>query len=550
MRHIKHALALILCLLFTMGIAMPSFASTAQTYTWDFEDIASGSLPQGFRTFQNDNGVIPDSVLPGEWADRQTGVAEVHAIPAAGLSDKGVVIPSSLVTAISGSVPATSTDRGLVLPPIRLPESSEFPIIVHMPLTVPHGTAGQPSGSIRIEVYISNEPNFTGESGSLGENLISAAFDSGISNFPIAVSISDRYAGQTVHFIVRVTTPGNMDPQAWPNNIAYLHSITVPVAPSFTVTASTGGAVSPNGPSYLPIGYSQRFTVTPENGYRVSGILLDGQPFSPPNPTSFSIENTNPGSHTLHVDFTPIVEYPFTVTAGAGGSISPSGSFVREEGSSQIFTVTPEGGYRIGSITVNGAPITPAESFTITDIREPYTIQAEFAPAPNNDGSGGSYLPSYGNRSLTHQSGVRVSGQRVHSLAVLLVNELLQSTLPDALRTSISNNTVLLAYDISMTQGFEGDLTVSFPVGIAYNGQQVTILHHTNGKVESYSATVVNGIATITVTSLSIFVVQDLAGPTIPKTGDAGGTSIGLALLFVAVAGAGLWGLKRNMHHV
>ena len=105
----------------------------------------------------------------------------------------------------------------------------------------------------------------------------------------------------------------------------------------------------------------------------------------------------------------------------------------------------------------------------------------------------------------------------------------------------------MLGLNISLTQDFIAPLTISIPVGDAYNGRTVTILHCAGGKLETHAVTVANGKAIFTVTSLSPFaVVHGLWGsevPDPPRTGDAatpwGFAMIGLFAVAVSTTGAG-----------
>ena len=157
--------------------------------------------------------------------------------------------------------------------------------------------------------------------------------------------------------------------------------------------------------------------------------------------------------------------------------------------------------------------------------------------------SGGGGTPTYRERTLTNSStGVTVSGDNIHSGAQLTVNTINAQSLPAQMREAIAGGQLIAGYDITLSGGFRGELTLSFPVGAAYNGQIVTILHYVNGRVETYTAVVANGKATVTVSSLSPFAVLS-TGVTVPddvvtdppKTGDAamplGFVMMGLAVL-------------------
>ena len=72
--------------------------------------------------------------------------------------------------------------------------------------------------------------------------------------------------------------------------------------------------------------------------------------------------------------------YTITATAGPHGTITPSGDVTVNEGGSQTFTFTPEAGYRIDVVLVDGAPQVPVpESYTFENIQANHTIHVDFA---------------------------------------------------------------------------------------------------------------------------------------------------------------------------
>ena len=80
--------------------------------------------------------------------------------------------------------------------------------------------------------------------------------------------------------------------------------------------------------------------------------------------------------------FTITVEenYTYTITASAGshGSISPSGSITVNQGSDKSFTITPDTGYQIDDVLVDGSSVGPVSSYTFTNVTENHTISATF----------------------------------------------------------------------------------------------------------------------------------------------------------------------------
>ena len=83
-----------------------------------------------------------------------------------------------------------------------------------------------------------------------------------------------------------------------------------------------------------------------------------------------------------------------------GGSIFPSGSVKVNQGDAQSFTITPNMGYHIKDVKVDGAAMGPISSYTFTNVTSNHTISASFAIntydlAVNKLGSGAGTLASY-----------------------------------------------------------------------------------------------------------------------------------------------------------
>lgn len=70
--------------------------------------------------------------------------------------------------------------------------------------------------------------------------------------------------------------------------------------------------------------------------------------------------------------------HTITVTAGKGGSISPKGLVTVKDGSDQSFTITPDAGYEIREIKVDGTSIGAVSSYTFTKVTGDHTIYAVF----------------------------------------------------------------------------------------------------------------------------------------------------------------------------
>jgi Tol biopolymer transport system component len=68
-------------------------------------------------------------------------------------------------------------------------------------------------------------------------------------------------------------------------------------------------------------------------------------------------------------------------TAGVGGSIAPSGSVTVAYGGNQSFTVTPDLGYHVTDVLVDGVSVGAVTTYTFANVTSNHTIEARFAAA-------------------------------------------------------------------------------------------------------------------------------------------------------------------------
>ena len=74
----------------------------------------------------------------------------------------------------------------------------------------------------------------------------------------------------------------------------------------------------------------------------------------------------------------PIPTFTITATAGANGSISPSGDTTVAQGANQTYTITANSGYHIKDVKVNGSSVGTAATYTFTNVTANATITVEF----------------------------------------------------------------------------------------------------------------------------------------------------------------------------
>jgi len=78
--------------------------------------------------------------------------------------------------------------------------------------------------------------------------------------------------------------------------------------------------------------------------------------------------------------------YTITASAGAGGSITPSGAVIVQQGANQAFTIAPDPGYNIADVLVDGGSVGPVTNYTFTNVQSAHTIAASFALDDPNQG--------------------------------------------------------------------------------------------------------------------------------------------------------------------
>ncbi len=98
----------------------------------------------------------------------------------------------------------------------------------------------------------------------------------------------------------------------------------------------------------------------------------------------------------------------------------------------------------------------------------------------------------YSARTLTDPAtGITVAGI-IHDSAALTVKDNVlhfagACAACDAIRQHMTDGSLMVLFgkDISLSSGFAGTLTIAFPVGSAYNGKTVTVLHCNSGMLET-----------------------------------------------------------------
>jgi Big-like domain-containing protein len=160
-------------------------------------------------------------------------------------------------------------------------------------------------------------------------------------------------------------------------------TVTVAAPPgTLTITAAAGpnGAISPAGATTVAFGASQAYTITPNPGFTVSALVVDGTML--PGATSYTFANVTV-DHYINAYFEAL---PATVTISAAaapnGTISPAGATAVAGGASQAFVITPNAGFTVTALVVDGTLLPGATSYTFTNVTADHYINAYFGPVP------------------------------------------------------------------------------------------------------------------------------------------------------------------------
>ena len=153
---------------------------------------------------------------------------------------------------------------------------------------------------------------------------------------------------------------------------------------SLTIVSSAGphGTISPNGWVSVPAGYSPRFTITPERGYHVADVRVDGR--SVGAVTSYDFVNVT-RDHTISAGFA-IDTFAIKALVGTAGHgrVSPSGTQTVAWGATPTYTFTPDNGYYASRLTLDGVAVafSGPNRYTFAAVTGSHVLQVFFTAAP------------------------------------------------------------------------------------------------------------------------------------------------------------------------
>jgi hypothetical protein len=190
--------------------------------------------------------------------------------------------------------------------------------------------------------------------------------------------------------------------------------------PKYTITASAGmnGNIYETGDILVLEGNKKTFYIVSDVGYKIEDVLVDG--VSVGAVSSYTFTDVS-GNHTISVSFIALPEYTINASADSNGIIEPSGEVIVIEGNNQTFTFTPDDGYEIENVQIDGVSAGDIPYYTFPNVTGDHSISVTFSivtgainnhmkddavriyPNPMNDNIMTLYLPKISNENITLQ---------------------------------------------------------------------------------------------------------------------------------------------------
>jgi len=329
-------------------------------------------------------------------------------------------------------------------------------------------------------------------------------------------------------------------------------TVNVNPTPTFTIAViqSSHGTITP-GTTVVNLGGTQAFTISPEAGYQVTDVIVDGTSIGAANSYVFSDVMAN---HELMATLTQI-EYTLTVSLVGSGTVTQSPSQITYHyGDVVQLTAIPTPGWRFSvwsgdlanSVNPSSVTIDGNKAVTATFLNNQYTVSAIA-------GTGGSISPpgvtivNYGGSqafTITPDAGyhivdVLVNSTSIGSVSSYTVTEVTGDTTvtasfaPNVLTITASatqNGSINPNGNVAVTYGSNQGFIIS--PGTGYHIVDVLVDGISVGAVTSYTFTGVVADHTITAsfavittpTSYAINVVSSHGSPTASAQVNAGGS--------------------------
>ncbi len=256
---------------------------------------------------------------------------------------------------------------------------------------------------------------------------------------------------------------------------------------AISATAGAGGSINPSGTVYVSPGASQLFTITPDTGYHIAGVLVDGGPVTVTNPNA-AFSYIFPGvsaNHTIDASFA-INMYTVTSSVFGGHGTLSCVSPVAYGGSSAC-TITPAYGYQLATLRDNGANVfgmAAGNTYTILNVIANHRVTGSFTAIliPDLTAGWSSLSANRSGKVITGSLQVKNTWKRnagAFSVAFYLSTD---GTTPGALlRTmAVSSLAAGATRNISFSYTSATSLRGKYVIAVVDSGSQVAELSETN----------------------------------------------------------------------
>ena len=151
-----------------------------------------------------------------------------------------------------------------------------------------------------------------------------------------------------------------------------------------TAAAGEGGTITPAGQTLVKKGTSKTFDITPAQGYEIVNVNVDGTDLGPISYYTFQRVGVD---HTISATFQKAQQsgdtVTLTTTASDGGTVAPAGQTTYVSGQAVDVTFTPDQGYQLASVKVNGRTASVTGNVLTLTMDQSYAVSAVFEKIPD-----------------------------------------------------------------------------------------------------------------------------------------------------------------------
>ena len=141
-------------------------------------------------------------------------------------------------------------------------------------------------------------------------------------------------------------------------------------------TKEGNGTISPSDTVHTPCDSYVIFTFTPDEGWYVENLIVDGDTLGTPSEDTYTFSNIS-ANHTIKVIFAPnVYVIASSIDPVDAGRITPYGQTFVTYGDNQTYNITPFPGYEVVDVEVDGVSMGAITTYTFYHVDDNHTIVA------------------------------------------------------------------------------------------------------------------------------------------------------------------------------